>query len=150
MIALSLIHQQKKIKETPKGSNKGDSISEWSYRIFGKDGAPWCAIYCSELTNNTDYYPKFKTARAIGFAINSSYTIKQVMTNQVVLLPNWFAIKSRVGGNHVDLILAFNQTTKEIIVRGGNVGDMISTRKVKLSLTAKNGYQFFTPTYKLN
>jgi hypothetical protein len=150
MIALSSIHQQKKISESPIGSNKGDSISLWCKNVFGSDGIPWCAVYTSQLLNNTDYYPKIKTARAIGFAKNTSYTIKQVMTNQVVLEPNWFAIKSRVGGNHVDLILAFNQTTKEITVRGGNVGDKVSTRKIKLSLTAKNGYQFFTPTYRVN
>lgn len=150
MIALSSIHQQKKISERPIGSNKGDSISLWCKNVFGSDGIPWCAVYTSQLLNNTDYYPKIKTARAIGFAKNTSYTIKQVMTNQVVLEPNWFAIKSRVGGNHVDLILAFNQTTKEITLRGGNVWDKVSTRKIKLSLTAKNGYQFFTPTYRVN
>lgn len=145
---LALIHLQKNIKEQPLGSNKGDSVSKWSYNVFGKDGVPWCAIYISEIFRITDYYPKIRSARAIAFVTDKSYSIKQVMLGLVIPQRNWLAIKSRPGGNHIDLIDSFNVETKTIFLIGGNVGDKVSYRKVKLNLTDRFGYQFFTPTYK--
>lgn len=145
MIQLGLVHLQKKISEEPIGSNRGDSISVWNKSIIGIDGVAWCGNYASHLTQVTDATPKFKTGRAIGFQTANSYTIKQVMRGQVEPKRGWAVVKSRVGGNHVDIVLEFDKATKTLTVFGGNVGDKVSVRKVKLSLTDKRSYQIFTP-----
>lgn len=149
-IQLATIHLQKRIKEKPLGSNRGDSITDWSNKVFGRDGVYWCAIYTSKVLDNTNYYPNIRSARAIAFVTKESYTIKQVLTGRIEPKQNWLAIKSRPGGNHIDFVMSYNAKTKEIVVVGGNVGDKVSMRKVKLSLTDRFGYQFFTPTYRIN
>ena len=145
LIQLSSLHLQKKISEQPLGSNAGDSVSVWNKKIIGIDRVPWCGTYGSYLTQITDATPKFKTGRAIGFLTDKSYTLKQVMRGNIIPKRGWAVVKSRVGGNHIDFVIDYDKTTHILTVIGGNVGDRVSIRKVKLCLTDKKSYQIFTP-----
>lgn len=140
-----MIHWNQKVREQPKGSNKGDSVSKWSKEIFKRDAVYWCAIYQSELVLICKTYPNIKSAQAIKFIVKGySINAKDVYTGKVEMPIPCFAVKGRKGGNHVDLCIAYDKQTREMTVIGGNVNDAVTLRKVKLLITDRFGYTHFT------
>jgi hypothetical protein len=140
-----LIHWKQRIKEQPKGSNKGDSVSKWSRKVFGKDGVYWCAVYGSILVFETNSYPTIKSAQAIKFIVkNYSISVKDAIKGKVEIPIPSFAVKGRKGGNHVDLLIGYDKKTRIMTLIGGNVNDAVTLRKSKLILTDRFGYTHFT------
>ncbi len=140
-----MIHWELKVRERPKNSNKGDSVSKWSKSIYGKDGVYWCAIYQSQLVKYCNSYPTIKSAQAIKFIVKGySINVKDVFTNKLKMPIPCFAIKGRKGGNHVDLCIDYDKDKRIMTVVGGNVNDAVTLRKVKLEITDRFGYTHFT------
>ena len=145
IVKQALIHWEQKVRERPKGSNKGDSVSAWSKKIFGRDGVYWCAVYGSILCKETNSYPSIKSAQAIKFIVkNYSISAKDIITGRKEMPIPAYAVKGRKGGNHVDLIIDYDKATRTMTLIGGNVNDAVTYRKIKLNISDRFGYTHFT------
>lgn len=133
------------IREKPKGSNRGDTITKWSVKFF-KFPIPWCGAGASELSKQANVnYPRIRSAQAIKFVVKGySVPIKEVIRNNLDIPIGSYLVKSRKGGNHVDILVTYDRKNKIVTVVGCNVNDAVTKRKVKLSLTDRYGYTYYT------
>lgn len=138
-MALYYLHEQ----ETPKGSNKGACIDKWNKR-FGLNAVPWCASSQSEWAELGQVIePRINSARAKDFNVKG-HTLNQILYDVYTPKCGDYRVKSRSGGNHVDVFLSWDKETKEGYVIGGNVGDEVSIRKVTLRSMIADGTKGIT------
>lgn len=103
--------------------------------VLGIDRIPWCAVEASIAARDAGF-TQFWTARAWNFTQSRDcivYDLKKV--TGIIPQPGDFLVKGRPGGNHVDIVLAAFVDERGVIwveVRGGNVGDKVATRLVRL------------------
>jgi hypothetical protein len=133
------------IRENPKASNRGDSVTKWSKKYF-KYPIPWCAVFASEISQQSKVkFPRIRSAQAIKFVVkNYSVPIKEVFRKNLDIPIGSYLVKSRKGGNHVDILIAYDRKNKIATVVGGNVNDAVTKRKIKLSLTDRYAYTYYT------
>jgi len=147
----SLINDVGDVGEINSSNSDNKDITKMNKNIYGRDSIPWCGTYIGQRAKENNIAPNPYSARAIDYANSESYTIKQVLSGNVDLEEGWFAIKDRVGGNHVSVILKYDKENRTIDVISGNCGDSVRIqRNVKLSLTNRFGYTRFTKTYSNN
>lgn len=121
------------IKEEPKGSNKGDSITKWLRITKINYPAAWCGSFVGNKLLESGSKPLILSARAAAYrAKNRCYKLSDVIYNNYEIKPGDLRVKSRVGGNHVDIFISWNQTKKSGYVIGGNVDDKVQIRKVTI------------------
>ena len=66
---------------------------------------------------------------AKSFAKGKTHTISEVIFDKYVPKTGDYRVKTRRGGNHVDVVISWNKKTKRGLLLGGNVGDKISIRE---------------------
>lgn len=143
----NLVKDVNVVGEINRSNSDNARISEVNIKVFKKDSIPWCGTYLGQNAKENNVFPNPYSARAIDYSNNSSYNIRQVLSGKIKLEKGWYAIKSRPGGNHVGVILSYDQSKRTIDIVSGNVGDSVRIqRNVKLSLTNKYGYTSFTKT----
>lgn len=147
---LHLIQQQVGKAENPKGSNRGKFVDEVSKPL---QGIPWCAAlqkYNAKAAYGADwlsgYYKRSGgrfDARAISFKNNTSVGIKHVIYGLYHIQPGDYRIKSRKGGNHIDVF----ESDSTLI--GGNVNDKVARRTYNIATLLRDGTTFVTPFHRV-
>lgn len=121
------------ITEEPLGSNKGDSIEIWLKLSGVNFPAPWCGSFVGAKLLYGGAHPYLLSARARNYIIKGfAYTLSDVIYGNYKIKSGDLRVKSRKGGGHVDIFLAWNKDKEEGFVIGGNVSDKVSIRKVTL------------------
>jgi hypothetical protein len=132
------------VKETPKASNKGKYIDNWN-KAFGLSKVPWCATFQSDLNKDgLVIYPKIHSAMAKSFAKGKTHSISEIMFDKYVPKAGDYRVKTRRGGNHVDVVISWNKETKKGLLLGGNVGDKVSIREFTVKSMIADGTTHIT------
>ena len=127
------------MKEQPKASNKGKYIDNWN-KAFGLSKVPWCAS--SQSVWNKEglvIYPIIHSAAAKAFAKGKKHTINDVYYERYIPKAGDYRVKSRRGGNHVDVVISWNQDSAKGLLLGGNVGDKVSLREFTVKSMIADG-----------
>lgn len=128
-----------KTAEKPKASNKGMYINDWN-SSFKMKAIPWCASSMSAWSAEGHVIkPIVKSAAARSFRKGTVHSLSEINRNLYVPKPGDYRVKSRRGGNHVDLIIAWNAKNNSGLLLGGNVSDKVSLRKVTLKSMVGDG-----------
>lgn len=90
------------------------------------------------------YSPKIFSARAKDFARGKTHSLNEINFDRYTPHCGDYRVKSRRGGNHVDVFLSWDKDAKEGYVIGGNVGDKVSIRKVTLRSMIADGTTHIT------
>lgn len=131
------------IKEVPKGSNRGDSITKWTREYDILFPVPWCAIVIGIKLEQGKATPLIKSASAKAYAKKGySYQLSDVIYNNYTPKAGDLRVKVRPGGWHVDMIVSWDSDKKEGYVIGGNVGDKVSIRKITIQSLIADGSKF--------
>ena len=135
-------------REKPPGSNSdgGGYITYINIKYAGRDGMAWCASDVCEAAHEAGY-KQFHTARAADLKYTPgvrTWTDKQIARGIVRPKRGMVAVKGRPGGNHADVALGVDMPGNAMMVRGGNVNNRNSSRKVPvLDLGNRFGYNEF-------
>ena len=81
---------------------------------------------------------------AKNFATSKSYGINDIMFDNYVPRVGDYRVKTRRGGHHVDLFIAWNKADTSGYVIGGNVGDKVCIRKVTIKSMIADGTTHIT------
>lgn len=81
---------------------------------------------------------------AKSFATKNSYGINDIMFNNYIPKAGDYRVKTRRGGNHVDVVIAYNPKTKSGFLLGGNVGDKITIREFTVKSLIADGTTHIT------
>lgn len=128
-----------KTAEKPKASNKGMYINDWNNN-FKMKAIPWCASSMSAWSASGHVIqPVVNSAAAKSFRKGTVHSLSEI--NRKIYTPKAgdYRVKSRRGGNHVDLIIAWNTENNSGLLLGGNVSDKVSLRKVTLRSMVGDG-----------
>jgi hypothetical protein len=132
------------VKEQPKASNKGKYIDDWNM-LFGLKKVPWCATSMSSWNKDgLVVYPKINSAMAKSFAKGKTHSINDVYYERYIPKAGDYRVKTRRGGNHVDVIISWNKETKKGLLLGGNVGDKVSIREFTVKSMIADGTTHIT------
>ena len=133
------------MKEQPARSNRGEYI-DFLQDTFGFKNAPWCAMGASDWARlGMVIEPYVWSARAISFAVKGhTWKLSDIIYNRYTIKPGDYRVKTRRGGNHVDIFVSWDNDKKEGIVIGGNVGDAVTYRKVTLQTMIADGTTHIT------
>jgi rare lipoprotein A len=128
------------IKENPKSSNSGEPIDDWEHE-FKMYRMPWCAIVQSiKAREGKVKSPIVWSARARDFIVKGyAWKLSDLIYDRYIPKPGDFRVKSRRGGNHIDLFISWDTLKQEGIVIGGNVSDAVTLRKVTLKSMIADG-----------
>jgi len=119
--------------ESPKGSNKGDSVTKWLKLVGINYAAPWCGVFTGIKSVEGVSEPSFISGRAKSYAISGyAYQLSDVIYGNYTIKAGDWRVKSRKGGGHVDTFISWDNEKQEGYVIGGNVNDQVSIRKVTL------------------
>lgn len=142
---MKVASQYEWVKETPPKSNRGDYIDSLQ-RIFGFKTAPWCAMSASDWSRKgLIIEPKVWSARAIDFAVKGYvWKLSDIIYNRYTPKPGDYRVKTRRGGNHVDIFISWDTLAKTGLVIGGNVNDAVTIRKVSLQTMIADGTTHIT------
>ncbi len=133
------------IKEIPKGSNRGDSITKWTREYDILYPVPWCGIIIGIKLEQGKATPHIKSASARAYKIKDySYQLSDVIYNNYTPQAGDLRGKVRTGGWHVDMFVSWDSIKQEGYVIGGNVGDQVSIRKITLQSMIADGTKFIT------
>lgn len=121
------------VKETPKGSNRGDSIDKWTRQYGFTYPVAWCGIVIGIKLRDNFATPKIMSASARAYAVKKySYQLSDVIYNNYTPKVGDLRVKLRKGGGHVDMVMQWDTANKKGLVIGGNVNDKISVRPVTI------------------
>jgi hypothetical protein len=85
-------------------------------------------------------FPIIKSQKAKSFAYATrSHTLNQVQFGYYVPKCGDYRVKSRTGGNHVDVFVSWDTSQQAGWVIGGNVNDKVSVRMVTLQSMVADG-----------
>lgn len=121
------------VKEAPKGSNKGDSVSKWQ-KPYGINGEPWCAVIIGEKAKQGKVIsPRIYSASSLRYIVkNYSWKLSDVIAGRYIPKAGDYRVKRRKGGGHIDMFVSWDTVKQEGIVIGGNVDDAVKLRKVTI------------------
>lgn len=127
------------VKETPPRTNRGpyiDSLQD----LFGFFDAPWCAMIISDMLKRGGATPRVWSASAGAFRIRGSiWKLSDIIYKRYTPKPGDLRVKTRRGGNHVDMFISWDTEKQEGLIIGGNVGDKVSIRKITLQTMIADG-----------
>ena len=127
------------VREEPLRTNRGAWIDSLQAR-FGFYNAPWCAMAVSEWLRRGKAEPSIWSARAIDFALKGrAWKLSDIIYDRYVPKPGDLRVKSRRGGNHVDMFVNWDTLGKSGIVIGGNVSDRVQFRRISLQTMIADG-----------
>lgn len=127
------------VRERPPRTNRGPWIDSLQ-SAFGFSSAPWCAMAMSAWLRQGEARPLVRSARAIDFAIKGRcWKLSDVIYGRYIPKPGDLRVKSRRGGNHVDMFVTWDTAGKSGVVVGGNVGDMVQFRRLSLQTMIMDG-----------
>ena len=146
----------KDVVESPKGSNKGHPIDEWRDQFDIENPVPWCAIFSSVKSKEGKVRaPIVWSCQARSFAVKGHcWKLTDVIFGRYVPKPGDYRVKTRRGGNHVDVFISWDKEKQEGYVIGGNVGDRVMVRKMTLKrmiadgtthITQVDGFHYYIP-----
>ena len=133
------------LTEDPLGSNRGGYIDSLQ-QLFGFRAAPWCAMFASDVSRRGNVQtPQVWSARAIDFAVRGySYRLSDIIYNRYAPKPGDYLVKTRRGGNHVDIFTEWDADNRSGKVLGGNVSDAVTVRNVTLQSMIADGTTHIT------
>ncbi len=114
--------------------------------LFGFFDAPWCAMGASDWARKGKVIePIVWSARARDFAVKGYvWKLSDIIYNRYTIKPGDYRVKTRRGGNHVDVFVSWDTLKKEGIIIGANVGDAVTYRKVSLQTMVFDGTTHIT------
>lgn len=133
-------------KETPPRTNRDrgkyiDSLQD----LFHFFNAPWCAMSVSDWLKKGGATPIVWSARAKDFAIKGHiWKLSDIIYHRYTPKPGDLRVKSRRGGNHVDMFISWDADKQEGLIIGGNVSDKVSIRKITLQTMIADGTTHIT------
>jgi len=129
----------------PPKSNRGEYIN-FLQDTFGFRNAPWCAMSASDWARQGKVTePKVWSARARNFAVKGYiWKLSDIIYNRYTPKPGDYRVKTRRGGNHVDIFVSWDTLKKEGIIIGGNVSDAVTYRKISLQTMITDGTTHIT------
>lgn len=137
--AIALNYLRLKVTEKPLGSNRGKYIDDWT-APFRMGAIPWCAASMtawSEAGNVST--PKVHSPAAIAFKCGRVHSINDVYYRRYTPKAGDYRVKHRSGGNHVDMVVAWDVKTNSGLLIGGNVSDRVKLRKVTIKSMIADG-----------
>ncbi len=138
-VTTALNYLRLKVKESPMGSNKGKYIDNWN-KPFNLGAIPWCAASMSNWARvGKVKSPVVFSCAAKNFYTGKTHTINDVYYKRYIPKPGDYRVKRRKGGNHVDVIIAWNAKTSEGLILGGNVSDAVTLRKITVKSMIADG-----------
>jgi rare lipoprotein A len=142
---LQLAIQLDWMKEQPASSNRGKGIDDLQI-LFGFINAPWCAMLASKGNRDGSVVsPIVWSARAKDFIVKGcSWKLSDIIYKRYIPKPGDYRVKTRRGGNHVDIFISWDTLKQEGLIIGGNVGDKVSIRKVSLKTMITDGTTHIT------
>ena len=81
---------------------------------------------------------------AKSFAKGKTHSISEIMFDKYVPKAGDYRVKTRRGGNHVDVVISWNKETKKGLLLGGNVGDKVSIREFTVKSMIADGTTHIT------
>ncbi len=143
---LALALKDKEVVESPKGSNKGHPIDSWREEFRIKRPVPWCAIFGSVKSKKGKVLrPKVWSCAARDFVVKKrSWKLADVIYGRYTPKPGDYRVKTRRGGNHIDIIVEWDEKKKVGKVIGGNVADRVMLRTLSLQRMISDGTTHIT------
>ena len=134
------------VKESPPGSNRGDSIDVWRKQFGFKRPVPWCAIFVSIKSRQGGVIePKVWSALARRFIVRKySKKLSDIIYGYYLPKAGDYRVKNRKGGNHVDVFVSWDKDKNEGLLIGGNVDNRVKVRKVSLRSMIADGTTHIT------
>ncbi|MFP4528520.1 MAG: hypothetical protein ACLFQX_08225 [Candidatus Kapaibacterium sp.] len=134
------------MKEIPLGSNKDNGgFIDSSNKFCGLYKVPWCASSQSLANFKGEVIsPKIRSARAKDFATGKTHSLNDLIMGLYAPKYGDYRVKTRRGGNHVDVFIEWNDSTKSGFIIGGNVSDRVTIRKVTLQSMIADGTTHIT------
>jgi hypothetical protein len=134
------------VVERPWASNRGEPIDTWRRSFNIVEPVPWCGIYASVASRRghvTEPYVHSSIARE--FVVRGhSRRLSDVIYGRFVPRPGDYRVKTRRGGNHVDIIVSWDDDAQEGLLIGGNVGHAVSLRRFSLRSMMADGTTHIT------
>lgn len=134
------------LRERPLGSNRGPRINDWR-RSFGiPRPVPWCAIFCSVKSKEGKVVtPRVWSKRAKDFVVRGhSKKLADVIYRRYTPSPGDYRVKTRRGGNHVDVFVSWDPEERKGLVLGGNVDHRVKLRELSLRRMMVDGTTHIT------
>lgn len=101
---------------------------------------PWCASSMSAWSSAGHVVsPVVNSAAARSFRKGTVHSLSEINRKLYTPKPGDYRVKSRRGGNHVDLIIAWDTVNNSGLLLGGNVSDKVTLRKVTLKSMVGDG-----------
>jgi hypothetical protein len=102
---------------------------------------PWCASSLSSwIEFDETIAPKVKSARAKDFAVKAySHSLMDIELGLYTPKAGDIRVKTRRGGNHVDVFVEWDKQSKTGVLIGGNVSDKVKLRNVTLKSMIADG-----------
>ena len=143
---LYLALKSKNVIEDPKGSNRGHPIDEWRDAFGIARPVPWCAIFGSVKSKEGKVRsPRVWSCAARDFAVKGrSWKLSDVIYGRYVPKPGDYRVKTRRGGNHIDIFIEWDEEEKQGKIIGGNVADRVLLRKISLQRMISDGTTHIT------
>ena len=136
----------KEVVETPTGSNRSPLIDNWRKQFGINVPVPWCAIFSSvKAKEGKVESPLVWSCQAKSFAVKGhSWKLTDIIFNRYIPKPGDYRVKTRRGGNHVDVFISWDKEKQEGYVIGGNVGDRVMVRKMTIKRMIADGTTHIT------
>lgn len=150
------------MRESPIGSNRGDTIDLWNKNVIGIIGQPWCATASSNLLRNGNSTPEIWTGRALDYEKSGySYSLRAVRDGfYKVKAGDKLVWDYGAGRGHVDDVLYFNNSDTvykyelqgneielepdEWLVIGANRSDAVRITKFRTNYALSQGAKSVT------
>lgn len=133
------------VTEKPLRTNRGPYIDSLQM-LFGFINAPWCGMSASDWARKGNVStPQVWSARARDFVVKGHiWKLSDLVYGRYTPKPGDLRVKTRRGGNHVDMFISWDKDKQEGLIIGGNVGDKVSIRKISLKTMAMDGTTHIT------
>lgn len=132
------------VTEKPLRTNRGEYIDSLQ-SFFGFWDAPWCGMFISDVLKKGLATPLVWSARARDFAVKGHiWKLSDVIYGRYTPKPGDLRVKSRRGGNHVDMFISWDADKQEGLIIGGNVSDKVSIRKISTKTMVMDGTTHIT------
>ncbi len=134
------------LRERPLGSNRGPQINDWRRELGYRRPVPWCAIFCSVKSKEGKVRrPEVWSGRARDFVVGGrSWKLSDVIYRRYTPQPGDYRVKTRRGGNHVDVFVSWDDEQRRGWVIGGNVSHRVKLREITLRRMMVDGTTHIT------
>jgi hypothetical protein len=134
------------LRERPLGSNRGPQINDWRRELGFRRPVPWCAIFCSVKSKEGKVHqPQVWSGRARDFVVGGrSWKLSDVIYRRYTPQPGDYRVKTRRGGNHVDVFVSWDDAQRRGWLVGGNVSHRVKLREITLRRMMVDGTTHIT------